>query len=155
MAAELFQWPFFILSNKLKRRFLFGLTGIVLLAFILSCQNKSKSSEGTLKSSFPAGDANYYQADSLAGHFHKPNVTRDIKWPEHPLGKIVMKTNNMGFRCDESTGIKKPEGTIRILITGDSHTDGVIYNSESVAARLEELLKKQQPGKDFEALECG
>ena len=139
----------------LKKSILFGFAGIVLFTIILSCLKKSQSSQGELKSSFPAGDANYYQADSLAGHFHKPNVTRDIKWPEHPLGKIVMKTNNMGFRCDESTGIKKPEGTIRILITGDSHTDGVIYNSESVAARLEELLKKQQPGKDFEALNAG
>jgi hypothetical protein len=139
----------------LKKSNLFGFAGIVLFTIILSCLNRTNSSEGALKPSFPSGDANYYQADSLTGHFHKSNVTRDFKWPEHPLGKIVMKTNNLGFRCDESTAIKKPEGTARILITGDSHTDGVIYNSESVAARLEELLKHQQPGKDFEALNAG
>jgi hypothetical protein len=155
MAAELLQWPFFILSNKLKRRFVFGLTGIILLAFILSCQNKSKSPAIALKSSFPSGDKDYYQADSLTGHFHKPNVIRDFKWPEHPLGKIMMKTNNMGFRKDEPTELNKPPGTIRIIITGDSHTDGVIYNSESVASRLEEMLQENYPEKKFEALNAG
>jgi RNase H-fold protein (predicted Holliday junction resolvase) len=155
MAAELIQWPFFILSNKLKRRFVFGLTGIILLAFILWCQNKSKSPATALKSSFPSGDKDYYQADSLTGHFHKPNVTRDFKWPEHPLGKVIMKTNNLGFRSDATTEIEKAEGTIRIIITGDSHTDGVIYNSESVASRLEEMLREKYPEKKFEALNAG
>jgi len=139
----------------LKRRFLFGLTGIILLAFILSCLNRSKPFEGALKSSFPSGDADYYQADSLAGHFHKSNVTRDFKWPEHPLGKIMMKTNNLGFRSDVKTEKNKPPGTVRIIITGDSHTDGVIYNSESVASRLEEMLQEKYPEKKYEALNAG
>jgi hypothetical protein len=155
MAAELHQQPFFFTSYKLKIKFIFGLTGIFLLGLILACQNKIKSPADALKSSFPSGDADYYQADSLAGHFHKPNVTRDFKWLEHPLGKIIMKTNNLGFRKDEPTERNKPPGTVRIIITGDSHTDGVIYNSESVASRLEEMLREKYPEKKHEALNAG
>jgi hypothetical protein len=138
-----------------KKSILFGLTGIILFGLILLCRHKSQSSEGELKPSFPSGDADYYQADSLAGHFHKPNVTRDFKWPEHPLGKIMMKTNNLGFRSDVKTEKNKPPGTVRIIITGDSHTDGVIYNSESVASRLEEMLREKYPEKKYEALNAG
>jgi len=138
-----------------KKSILFGLTGIILFGLILLWRHKSQSFEGALKSSFPSGDADYYQADSLAGHFHKPNATRDFKWPEHPLGKIIMKTNNLGFRSDVKTEKNKPPGTVRIIITGDSHTDGVIYNSESVASRLEEMLREKYPEKKYEALNAG
>jgi hypothetical protein len=61
----------------------------------------------------------------------------------------------MGFRNDESTGKIKNPGTVRIIITGDSHTDGVLYNSESVAARLDELLTEKYPEQNFEALNAG
>jgi hypothetical protein len=128
---------------------------ISLYTLLISCQNKGKTNEELIKPGFTPNETDYYQADPIAGHFHKPEVTRDIKWPEHPLGKIIMKTNNLGFRNDKPTLIEKEKGTTRIIITGDSHTDGVIYNSESVAARLEEMLKSQFPHKNFEALNAG
>jgi hypothetical protein len=138
-----------------KKIILPGLTGIILIAYFISCVNQTTTNEGALKPSCPPGESDYYAEDSLSGHFHKPLVTRDIKWPEHPLGKIIMKTNNMGFRNDESTGKTKNPGTKRIIITGDSHTDGVIYNSESVAARLKEMLMEKYPEQYFEALNAG
>ncbi len=139
----------------LKKIILIGLLLVGLILVILCRMNSSKPLETGLKPSFPQGESDYYQPDSLAGHFHKPNVTRDFKWMEHPLGRIVMKTNNMGFRNDEPTQIEKPQGSIRIIITGDSHTDGVIFNSESVATRLKEMLMVKFPDKNFEVLNAG
>jgi hypothetical protein len=138
-----------------KKYLRLGFSAISLSFLLISCQNNGKTTKGLINPGFPSGDTDYYQADPLAGHFHKPDVTRDIKWPEHPLGKIIMKTNNLGFRNDKPTAIQKAPETKRIIITGDSHTDGVIYNSESVAARLEEMLKTQYPLKKFEALNAG
>jgi hypothetical protein len=139
----------------LKKIIFIGLSIIVIAGVIYWWLGNSKFTETKLKPSFPSGESDYYQVDSLSGHFHKPNVARDFKWLEHPLGKIVMKTNNMGFRNDESTEINKLSGTERIIITGDSHTDGVIYNSESVAARLKDMLQIEYPEKKFEVLNAG
>ena len=121
----------------------------------VSCFNNRAENEYFLKPHVPSGETDYYQGDSIAGHFHVPNAFREFNWPEHPLGKIEMKTNNLGFRDDSETIIKKSPGLIRILITGDSHTDGVLYNSESVSAQLEKSLKSKYPKKDFEVLNAG
>lgn len=82
----------------------------------------------------------YYVYDSEIGHIHRPNVRFAIPWPEHPTGRIVMRTNNLGFREIQDTEKEKPDSTIRILVTGDSHIDGVVSNSESFPNQLEVLL---------------
>jgi len=122
---------------------------------IVSCLNNRNENEYALKPHIPSGESDYYQGDSIAGHFHVSNAFREFKWPEHPLGKIEMKTNNMGFRDDDETKIEKSPGLNRVIITGDSHTDGVLYNSESVSAQLEKLLISKYPEKDFEVLNAG
>ena len=43
-------------------------------------------------------EANYYMADDLAGHLHRPHANLEFAWNEHPKGKIVFRTNNLGFR---------------------------------------------------------
>jgi lysophospholipase L1-like esterase len=85
------------------------------------------------------GERDYYMRDAIAGHIHRPRALREFEWPEHPDGKIVMRTNNMGFREDADTPLAKPAGVLRVLVTGDSHTDGVVSNPEtfvSVAERI-------------------
>ncbi|MFS8084781.1 MAG: hypothetical protein ACMG6H_04060 [Acidobacteriota bacterium] len=69
---------------------------------------------------FLVDEANYYVADAIAGHLHRPNANLEFAWPEHPKGKIIFRTNNLGFREDHDTSIKKADGTVRILVTGDS-----------------------------------
>lgn len=128
---------------------------ISLLYFNWACSNKNDASESGIKAHFPSSDEDYYEVDSVAGHFHKKNVSRKFNWPEHPLGKIVMKTNNLGFRNDNDTRISKGNGTKRILITGDSHTDGVLYNSESVATKLGTYLKSEYSDQQFETFNGG
>lgn len=100
-------------------------------------------------------ESDYYVPDSFAGHFHKTHAKRTIKWGEHRNGKITMKTNNLGFRNDAETKPEKPPGTIRVIVTGDSHVDGVVNNDESVAAHLSRLLGAQGDGKTNYEVLCG
>ncbi|MEZ5194905.1 MAG: hypothetical protein R2764_00460 [Bacteroidales bacterium] len=134
---------------------IFLFTAVYILCSNLSCSNRNDIPESGIKAHFPSSDEDYYEADSMAGHFHKKDASREFKWPEHPSGKIVMKTNNLGFRNDENTQLVKAPGVKRVLITGDSHTDGVLYNSESVAAKLESYLSEENPNQAFEVLNGG
>ncbi len=93
-------------------------------------------------------------ADALAGHVHRPNARREFGWKEHPAGKLVMQTNNLGFREDENTPETSPPTTVRILVTGDSHTDGVVYNHESFPNVLETLLNEDNR-RDYEVTNGG
>jgi hypothetical protein len=78
-------------------------------------------------------------------------VTRDPDfdveriWPEHPHGRFHMRTNNLGLREDEPTLVEKPTGVVRVLVAGDSHTDGVVDNRDSFPNVLERLLE-DDPG---------
>ena len=77
--------------------------------------------------------------DSLAMFIHQPYANIVQPWPEHLKGEVVFRTNNLGFREDEDIEERVNIGT-RILVTGDSHTDGVLYNEESFANVLESSL---------------
>lgn len=76
--------------------------------------------------------AQYYIPDSTAMFIHKPNIHIYDNWGT-PQQKISTerRTNNLGFRDDDDVIDKKPN-EIRVLVTGDSHTDGVLkHNTES------------------------
>jgi len=74
----------------------------------------------------------YFQPDSTAIFIHKPNIHIYDNWGT-PQQKISTerRTNNLGFREDEDITAKQ-KNEYRILVTGDSHTDGVLkHNTES------------------------
>ena len=76
--------------------------------------------------------ASYLQYDSTAMFVHKPNIKVYKDWGtlnQKDTGE--RKTNNLGFR--EDTDIKeKKNNEFRVLVTGDSHTDGSLrYNNQS------------------------
>lgn len=104
---------------------------------------------------FGYGEDDYYRHDSIAGHIHRPNAKRDVAWAEHPSGRIVLATNNLGFKEDAPTQEAKAEGTYRILVAGDSHTDGVVYNHESYPNQLEALLNQQSGSITYEVINGG
>jgi hypothetical protein len=64
-----------------------------------------------------------------------------------------MRTNSLSMREDEEPAAVKPD--LRVLVTGDSHTDGACDNSESWANRLEALLRAARPGRSVEVLNAG
>jgi hypothetical protein len=104
---------------------------------------------------FPRSALDYYMLDDVAGHLHRPDVERTYAWDEHPTGRIVARTNNLGFREDEPTRPAKEAGALRILVTGDSHIDGVVYNAESFPNVLEKSLRATMPGRTVEVINGG
>ena len=91
-------------------------------------------------SGFLEDEADYYRYDPVAGHLHQRGARRVLDWPEHPRSRIEMRTNNLGLREDEPTQIERTPGRRRILVTGDSHTDGVVFNAESFVNLIEACL---------------
>jgi hypothetical protein len=84
------------------------------------------------------------QYDPVAYAVLKPDVTQSWPWPEHPDGKIVSRTNNLGFRRDTPTAEAKTGP--RILVAGDSQTDGMVNNAESFCTLLEARLNGVRDG---------
>lgn len=73
--------------------------------------------------------------------------------PEFPGGFVRMRANANGLRKDEEVRAERPD--LRILVTGDSHTDGVVPNSLSFANRLERMLARAAPERSVEVLNAG
>jgi hypothetical protein len=64
-----------------------------------------------------------------------------------------MATNSLGMREDAEPALEQPD--LRVLVTGDSHTDGVVPNARSYANRLEALLAAERPERSVEVLNAG
>lgn len=87
------------------------------------------------------GQPSRFQYDPVAWVVLKPDTGKDlVDWPEHPLGHFQHRTNNLGFREDAATVVEKHG--YRIVVTGDSHTEGAVNNAESYANLLEALLNQ-------------
>lgn len=93
------------------------------------------------------------QYDPLCFLKHEPNLDVIVAWPEHPKGKWNLRTNSLGLREDRELA-PKFDG-VRVLCTGDSHTDGVCNNWESWPHRLETALRKAQPTAAVEVINAG
>ena len=75
------------------------------------------------------------------------------KFKEHPDGGWQIRVNSLGMREDEDVLEEKPD--VRILLTGDSHMDGLCANDETCANVLEALMREQQPDRSVEVLNGG
>ena len=82
--------------------------------------------------------------------YGRPSGDRDRlrKFAEHPEGVFRVRTNSLGMREDQEPRTHAPG--LRILVAGDSHTEGVCNNEESFTNQLESML-----GRDVEALNAG
>ena len=83
----------------------------------------------------------------------KANARFRYEFPEHPDGELFFVTNSSHLRMDGEVSAEKPD--LRILVTGDSHTDGVCNNDESFAGLLESSLASSSPGRTVEVLNAG
>ena len=84
---------------------------------------------------------------------HPPNLAQRREWDEHPDGHWMLVTNSLGLREDEEVLASRPD--LRILIAGDSHTDGVCHNREAFGNLLEADLSSARPGSSIESLNAG
>lgn len=133
-------------------RFLLALTVTAIIAALLAA---GWLLFGTRSHDFLVDEADYYVADPIAGHLHRPHFTREFNWAEHPRGRITFHTNNLGLREDRDTSVDKKPNTVRVLVTGDSHTDGVVNNAESFPHLLEAKLNSTFGEGKFEVLNGG
>ena len=91
--------------------------------------------------------------DPWSYYHHKPSLTLSVPWPEHPDGKWSWTTNSLGLREDRELSTTQPD--VRILVTGDSHTDGFCNNAESFPHVAERLLARDLPGRSIEVINAG
>jgi len=94
-----------------------------------------------------------YAYDPLAHSVLVPGFHARQVWAEHPDGGYEERTNNLGFREDEPTATAKRD--LRVLVLGDSHTEGVAANAETYPNVLERRLARAFPGRDVEVLNLG
>jgi hypothetical protein len=128
---------------------------LCLASIQLGCQLASTQPAPRQDLAFLERETDFYVADPVAGFLHKPNAQRTLSLPERSGETFALKTNNLGFREDRDTAPKKAPGSYRILVTGDSHTDGVVANAESFANRLELRLAAADPHRGFEVINGG
>ncbi|MBI5432125.1 MAG: hypothetical protein HZA52_04765 [Planctomycetes bacterium] len=91
--------------------------------------------------------------DEYCFYRYKPGIEYANEWPEHPKGRWYVRTNSLGLREDSDTPKEKLD--LRVLVTGDSHTDGVCDNAESFANLVEAALATQHPGKTIDVGNAG
>lgn len=94
-----------------------------------------------------------YPKDTLGLHVIKPGLIQKWSFSEHNYDSIRKFYNTAGFQRKSITQEKSDTPAYRILITGDSHTDGVVSTSENFCSLLEDSIKKT--GSNVEVLNAG
>jgi len=140
----------FLKSMNVKNKILNFNTKVMLVVLIVFFVTEAEVHAG-----FPENESDYYMEDEIVGHVHRPHVVRRYEWPEYKKDSIILKTNNLGFREDSDTNVKKLKDVIRILVTGDSQIDGVVNNSESFPNVLEAQLNSTNQTFKFEVINGG
>ncbi len=82
----------------------------------------------------------FVQWDPVLGVRHRPNMK--ARWYRETRSPVRIQLNSLGFRGPE-TSSRKPPGTLRVLMLGDSYLEGMQVPLEQlVSRRLEERLGK-------------
>ncbi|MCY2960611.1 MAG: hypothetical protein NTY35_10640 [Planctomycetota bacterium] len=88
--------------------------------------------------------------DPWAWHRQVPGIDVEVPWAEHPRGVWHQRTNALGIRRDSDPSPRAPDW--RVLVTGDSHTDGVCDNVDSFCSLMEAELRSRSPARSIEVL---
>ena len=91
--------------------------------------------------------------DPVLGFRYRPGFEKLIEYPEHPAGEWLLTTNGAGLRMDADIASDAPD--LRLLVIGDSHTDGICANSEGFPHLLGERLAAVDPVRSVEVLNAG
>ena len=101
---------------------------------------------------FPLVSREAYVYDPSSYIAQRPDTTLGRRsFDEHPRGEWDIRFNDVGTRDAEDLRQDRPE--LRIVVTGDSHTAGVVPFEESFANVIEARLRSA--GRDAEVLNAG
>lgn len=106
----------------------------------------------------PIEDERKLFSDSMRGHVydpwtwyaHKPDLVHETAWAEHPRGRWTYRTNSIGLRSDREVAAERPD--LRMIVAGDSHTEGYCDNADTFPYRVESALAARFPAKTVEVL---
>ena len=129
-------------------------------SFLRERAERAESAETPLFGPIPEEDARKIFAalksetvyDPEVYYRRKPNLRNPREFDEHPGGIWTMHTNAAGFREYEELP-ESPDA--RVVVLGDSHTDGACDNEYSFANVLERLLNDRHAGKQIDVVNAG
>ncbi len=91
----------------------------------------------------------FFTGHPTRGYALKPGYKGDSVW------KVPFRVNSLGFRGPEIE-TKKPAGTCRVIVIGDSIVMGTGLPEEAlVTAKLEKLLQQEEPEAKAEVINAG
>ena len=94
----------------------------------------------------------FYETSPEVGYKMKPGLDLVYSNPEY---RTEIRSNSLGFRDDEHS-LVKPEGTIRILVLGDSFVESLQVDLEETFHQiLEQRLNETSGGAKFEVIAMG
>jgi lysophospholipase L1-like esterase len=85
-------------------------------------------------------------------HWSRPNISYTLAADD--LEPYEFFTNSLGCRHPKEIAVPKPPQITRVLVMGDSFTEGYRYE-DTVAPRLENRLNETFAGQPFEVINCG
>jgi hypothetical protein len=89
-------------------------------------------------------------------HWPRPRAMMSfmLEDPTRYPAPVIYSTTSYGCRYLREVAIPKPAGVTRIIVMGDSFTEGYYYK-DTIAAILEQRLNLSSPERRFEVLNCG
>lgn len=96
---------------------------------------------------------NRKRLDPSAVTVYNPYMAFLRRWEEHPDGEYWCRTNGLGLRDDQEPQLDHP--VPRVLVVGDSHTDGVFENAQHFGSELERRLRREPRLRELEVLNAG
>lgn len=96
-----------------------------------------------------------YHTDARYGQFTLRTIRPNSQfWHTSPDGSWRFTTNKQGFRSHKDFEYKKPDGTLRVLSLGDSHTQGYEVDDHcTFSAIIETYLQRR--GRNVEVMNAG
>ncbi len=93
------------------------------------------------------------QYDPYSFYWGKAGFRYSMPGRTHPDGDYLMVNNSLGFRRETELSQVKPD--LRVIVTGDSHTEGVVPMHEHLTEVAEAILRRDRPERSVEVINAG
>lgn len=123
----------------------------VLLALLVSVLIALAVFEGGLRLIGKGPPASILEFDAHTGWRKKPDISVTRKGSEY---SVKIATNSLGLADDELASVAKPAGALRVVVLGDSFTQGFTVNREDLFVDLLEQRWRAE-GRNVDVLNAG